>query len=46
MPHMPVGFGLIHGIIEVAVAIALIWLLLKLSRLADAYSEKLKVKTQ
>lgn len=47
MPHMAIGFrlfGLIQGIIEVAVAIAFIWLILKLGKLADAYSDKLKAK--
>jgi hypothetical protein len=40
------GFGLIRGIITAAVAIAFIWLLLKLAKLVDAYSEKLKAKPQ
>ncbi len=44
--HFSVGFGLIQGIISAAVAIALIWLVFKLGKLADAYTEKLKGKAQ
>jgi hypothetical protein len=49
MPHMAWGFGLfglIEGIIGVAVAIAFIWLLYRLSKLADAYAAKLKAKNE
>lgn len=44
--HFGLGFGLIQAIISAAVAIALIWLVFKLGKLADAYSEKLKGKAQ
>ncbi len=49
MPHIVVGFGLfglVRGIIGVAVAVAFIWLAFKLGKLADAYSDKLKAKAQ
>jgi hypothetical protein len=36
------GFGLVRLIIGIAVAVVLIWLLLKLSKLVDAYTKKLK----
>jgi hypothetical protein len=36
------GLGLIRLAIGVVVAIVLIWLLLKLGKLADAYTKKLK----
>ena len=44
--HFGLGFGLIQGIIGAALVIALIWLVLKLGKLADAYTEKLKAKVQ
>ncbi|MGA8904960.1 MAG: hypothetical protein WB661_08125 [Candidatus Bathyarchaeia archaeon] len=47
MPHVPVGFGLfglIRGIIGVAIAVAFIWLIYKLGKLIDAYTTKLKGK--
>jgi hypothetical protein len=47
MLPIAVGFGLfelIRGIIEAAVAIAFIWLILRLAKLADAYSDKLRAK--
>jgi hypothetical protein len=44
-PYFAVGFGLVQGIINVAVAIAFIWLIFKLGKLMDAYSAKLKAKT-
>lgn len=44
--HFGFGFGLIQGIISAALAIAFIWLVLKLGKLADAYTEKLKAKAQ
>lgn len=49
MPQMGAGygiFGLIRGIIDIALAVAFIWLLFKLGKLADAYANKLKAKTQ
>lgn len=36
----------LRGIISAAVAIAFIWLVFKLGKLADAYTEKLKGKAQ
>ncbi len=48
MPQMPIAFGLfglIQGIIAVAIAIAFIWLIYKLGKLADAYAAKLKAKS-
>ena len=47
MPQMPIGFGLfaiIRGIFGVAIAVALIWLIYKLGKLAEAYTTKLKGK--
>jgi len=48
MPQFtPVGFGLalVLVIVRAVVAVAFIWLLLKLGRLVDAYIDKLKSKT-
>lgn len=48
MPHMAWGLGLfslIRDTIGVAVAIAFIWLLYKLGKLADAHTAKLKAKS-
>lgn len=42
--HFVVGFGLIPTIIETAVAIVLLWLMIRIGKLADAYSAKLKAK--
>ena len=36
------GFALIRLIVGIAVAVVLIWLLLKLSKLVEAYTKKLK----
>jgi uncharacterized membrane protein YdbT with pleckstrin-like domain len=36
------GFGLIRLALGIVVAIVLIWLLLKLSKLVEAYTKKLK----
>jgi hypothetical protein len=36
------GFGLIRLVLGIAVAVALIWLLLKLCKLVEAYTKKLK----
>jgi uncharacterized membrane protein YdbT with pleckstrin-like domain len=36
------GFGLIRLVIGIAVAVVFIWLLLKLIKLVDAYTKKLK----
>ena len=36
------GFGLIRLIISIALAAVLIWLLLKIIKLVDAYTKKLK----
>lgn len=47
MPHVPVGlglFGLIQSVIAIVLAITFIWLVLKLGKLADAYTNKLKTK--
>jgi hypothetical protein len=47
MPQMPIGFGLfaiIRGIFGVALAVAFIWLIYKLGKLAEAYTTKLKGK--
>ena len=42
---MPIGFGLIRGIIAVAITVAFIWLIYKLGKVADAYAAKLKGKS-
>jgi hypothetical protein len=42
--HFFIGFGPVPTILEIAVVIALIWLMIRLGRLADTYSAKLKVK--
>jgi hypothetical protein len=36
------GFGLVRLIVGIAVAVVLIWLLLKLGKLVEAYTKKLK----
>jgi hypothetical protein len=43
--HFFIGFGLVPTILEIAVVIALVWLMIRLGRLADTYSANLKVKT-
>ena len=43
--HYFVGFGLIPAILQIVVVIAIIWLVIKIGKLADAYSAKLKAKT-
>ncbi|MGA8855637.1 MAG: hypothetical protein WB643_00570 [Candidatus Bathyarchaeia archaeon] len=48
MAHIPMGFGifaLIRGIVGVAIAVAFIWLIYKLGKLADAYTRKIKGKS-
>jgi len=48
MAHVPMGFGifaLIRGIVGIAIAVALIWLIYKLGKLADAYTRKIKGKS-
>lgn len=48
MPQLPIAFGvfgLIRGIIAVAIVIAFIWLIYKVGKLADAYAAKLKAKS-
>jgi hypothetical protein len=48
MAHMPIGFGifaLIRGIVGVAIAVAFIWLIYKLGKLAEAYTRKIKGKS-
>jgi hypothetical protein len=48
MAYMQGGFaifGLVRGIFEAAMAIAFIWLVYKLGRLAEAYTAKLKRKS-
>lgn len=42
--HLVVGFGLIPTILETAIVIVLLWLMIRIGNLADAYSEKLKAK--
>ena len=42
--HFAVGFGLIPTILETAVVIVLLWLMIRIGKLADAYSAKLKAK--
>lgn len=48
MPPLPVrgfiGFGIVPMILQAALVIAFIWLMIKLGRLLDAYSSKLKLK--
>jgi hypothetical protein len=39
-----VGFGLIPTILEATVVIVLLWLLVRIGELADAYSARLKAK--
>jgi len=36
------GFGVVRFIVGIVVAVVLIWLLLKLCKLVDAYTKKLK----
>jgi hypothetical protein len=43
--HFFIGFGLVPTILEIAVVIALVWLMVKLGRLVDIYASKLKVKS-
>jgi hypothetical protein len=46
MPYPP-GFGLfalIRGIFAAAIAVAFIWLIYKLGKLAEAYTAKIKPK--
>ena len=48
MAHIPMGFGifaLIRGIVGVAIAVAFIWLIYKLGKLADVYTRKIKGKS-
>ena len=47
MPPMDnfMGFGLIPTILQTAVAIAFIWLMLKLGRVLDAHSSKITAKS-
>jgi hypothetical protein len=47
MPPMPgfVGFGILTTLLQAALVIALIWLMIKLSRVLGAYESKLKAKT-
>jgi hypothetical protein len=48
MAHIPIGFGIygvIRGVVGVAVAIAVIWFIYKLGKLADAYTVKIKGKS-
>ena len=42
--HFVVGFGLIPTILETAVVIVLLWLMIRIGKLADAYSAKVKAK--
>lgn len=45
---MPIGFGLfglIRGMIAIAIAVAFIWLIYKLGKLADVYATNLKAKS-
>jgi len=49
MPPMPgpvgfMGFGILATLLQAALVIAFIWLILKLSRVLDAYEAKLKAK--
>jgi len=39
------GFGILSTLLQAALVIAFIWLLIKLGKVLDAYSTKLKVKT-
>ena len=48
MAQIPMGFGifaLIRGIVGVAIAVAFIWLIYKLGKLADTYTRKIKGKS-
>jgi hypothetical protein len=45
MPPFHFFIGIVPTIFEIAVVIALVWLMIRLGRLADTYSAKLKVKT-
>ncbi|MGA2971995.1 MAG: hypothetical protein ABSE39_05145 [Candidatus Bathyarchaeia archaeon] len=42
--HDFMGLGLFPMVLQSAVAIAIIWLLIKLSRVLDAHASRLKVK--
>ena len=42
--HFVIGFGPIPTILETAVAIVLLWLMIRIGNLADAYSAKPKAK--
>lgn len=44
--HFLIGFEVVRSIISIAIAIAFIWLVFKLGKLADAYSDKLRAKPQ
>ena len=49
MPPMPgpagfMGFGILATLLQAALVIAFIWLIIKLSRVLDAYEAKLKAK--
>jgi hypothetical protein len=39
------GFGIFVTLLQAALVIAFIWLMIKLSRVLDAYESKLKAKT-
>jgi hypothetical protein len=39
------GFGVLSTLLQAALVVAFIWLMVKLGRVLDAYSSKLKVKT-
>ena len=43
--HYFIGFGLVPTILEIALVIALVWLIIRLGELADTYSANLKAKT-
>jgi hypothetical protein len=48
MAHVPMGFGIfdvIRGAVGIAVAVAVIWLIYKLGKLADAYAVKIRGKS-
>jgi len=47
MPPMPglLGFGFVTTILQAALVIALIWLMIKLSRVLGAYEARLEAKT-
>jgi hypothetical protein len=39
------GFGILATLLQAALVIAFVWLIIKLSRVLDAYEAKLKAKT-